>query len=137
MSKQNVLEANIYTKRVMEAATDIGLARKTVVLVADETGKLVKQETVLPGPRCRVRLVSTREFKVLHHHDKVLSGEICVQGSQNNRALSDKWLGLTPVWRKQGDYEVLGAILDERGSKINFELLDDSFETPGAAGPAE
>lgn len=137
MSKEQSIIANVYTRELREAATDRGMARKTFILTADERGNLVRQETTLPGPRVRIMLFSTRMFRVDRPVDLRMPARIQIQGNQNNPKLANQWLDLIPVWRKVGDHEELAGVLDERGSKIRFQVIDSDFEQQPPLPPAE
>lgn len=128
MSDKIQMIANVYTKVVKNAAGDPGVARTTMVLVPDGAGGLKPEERVMAGPRVRVGLMGSRDLMITD------LGAVCVATHRNNpNAAKHPWLTLMPVWGKipdpnGGTVDVLKGILDERGGKVNFVLLDDQLE---------
>lgn len=123
MSDSRKVLAHVYSKSIKMAQGDTGVARSFMYW----TPELGQHKVTLPGPRCRVWLHGARMFRVTD------TGQLQVHTHMNNpMAVHKAWQNLYPAWGKISvggiEMEVLTAILDERGGKIKFSMVDDIME---------
>lgn len=125
MSKRNSILAHVFSDKVRPAVKDPGMARTVEVLV-ERDGKLVRETQTIPGPRALIKITSSRLLKV--EWVSGLVGKITIAAHSNNPKLAGTFLDIEPAWRTVGQANVLVGLIDSQGSIVNFEILDTDFE---------
>jgi len=107
---RNSIEVFCFNKKIMPALLDhFSLSRKGVLVL---NSKLEPVLVDIPGPRARIRLVSSRLFRV-----DMATGQVMIMTHANDK--KPEFLHIYPVWSEDG--KEVKAVKDSRGGYVRVD----------------